>query len=108
MTIILLTDLLDEGDVPATDLFDLYLARWSIELSRQAAAGNERAHRTFALTYHLLIRPIALFHPALFLSAVRAAVLGRGAPVPRPEVLETLRHAQPHDSTGMTRPAQEG
>jgi hypothetical protein len=30
-TIILLTDLLDEGRVPATDLFDLYLARWSIE-----------------------------------------------------------------------------
>ena len=30
-TIILLTDLLDEGQVPATDLFDLYLARWSIE-----------------------------------------------------------------------------
>jgi hypothetical protein len=30
-TIILLTDLLDAAHVPATDLFDLYLARWSIE-----------------------------------------------------------------------------
>ena len=30
-TIILLTDLLDAAQVPATDLFDLYLARWSIE-----------------------------------------------------------------------------
>jgi 2-polyprenyl-6-methoxyphenol hydroxylase-like FAD-dependent oxidoreductase len=71
------------------------LARWSIELSRQAAAGNKRAHRTFALTYHLLIRPIALFHPALFLSALRAAVRGRGAPVPRPETLEQLSQAKP-------------
>ena len=30
-TIILITDLLDAAQVPATDLFDLYLARWSIE-----------------------------------------------------------------------------
>ena len=30
-TIILLTDLLDAAQVPATDFFDLYLARWSIE-----------------------------------------------------------------------------
>jgi hypothetical protein len=30
-TIILITDLLDAAHVPATDLFDLYLARWSIE-----------------------------------------------------------------------------
>jgi hypothetical protein len=30
-TIILLTDLLDATQVPANDLFDLYLARWSIE-----------------------------------------------------------------------------
>jgi hypothetical protein len=30
-TIILLTDLLDAAQVPANDLFDLYLARWSIE-----------------------------------------------------------------------------
>ena len=71
------------------------LARWSMELGRQAAAGNQRAYRTFALTYNLMVRPIALFHPALFLSALRAAVLGRGAPVPRPEVLERLSQAQP-------------
>jgi hypothetical protein len=30
-TIMLLTDLLDAAQVPANDLFDLYLARWSIE-----------------------------------------------------------------------------
>ena len=30
-TIILLTDLLDAAQFPANDLFDLYLARWSIE-----------------------------------------------------------------------------
>jgi hypothetical protein len=30
-TIILLTDLLDAAQVPATDVFELYLARWSIE-----------------------------------------------------------------------------
>ncbi|HEV2930464.1 MAG TPA: FAD-dependent oxidoreductase [Propionibacteriaceae bacterium] len=71
------------------------LARWSMELGHQAVAGDQRAYRTFLLAYHLMARPIVLFHPALFLNAARAALRGRGAPAPRPEVLEALRQAQP-------------
>jgi 2-polyprenyl-6-methoxyphenol hydroxylase-like FAD-dependent oxidoreductase len=71
------------------------LARWSMELGRQAVAGNRRAYRTFVLTYNLMAQPVTLFHPALFLTAARAAVAGRSAPTPRPEVLESLRQAQP-------------
>ena len=71
------------------------LARWSMELGRQAAAGNYRAYRTFALAYHLMAPPIVLFHPALFLSAARAAIAGRVAPVPRPKELGRLRQAEP-------------
>jgi flavin-dependent dehydrogenase len=73
------------------DLGQRVLARWSMELGRQAVAGNQRAYRTFVLAYNLMAPPILLFHPALFLSAVRAAVAGRDAPAPRPEVLEALR-----------------
>ena len=65
-----------------------------MELGRQAAAGDRRAYRTFALAYNLMARPLVLFHPALFVNAARAAVRGRGAPAPRPEVLEVLREAQ--------------
>jgi hypothetical protein len=36
-TIILLTDLLDATGFPAMDLFDLYLARWSIGVSREGS-----------------------------------------------------------------------
>ena len=70
------------------------LARWSMELGHQAVAGEHRAYRTFLLAYNLMARPIVLFHPALFVSAARAAVRGRGAPAPRPEVLERLREAR--------------
>jgi hypothetical protein len=71
------------------------MTRWSTELGRLAVAGDRRALRTFALAYHLMAPPIVLFHPALFVRVARAAVLGRGAPAPRPEVLERLREAQP-------------
>lgn len=67
------------------------LARWSMELGRQSVAGDRRAFRTFARAYNLMAHPLVLFHPALFVNAARAAVRGRGAPAPRPEVLEALR-----------------
>ena len=66
------------------------LARWSMELGHQAVAGNHRAYRTFLMAYNLMARPVVLFHPALFLNAARAALRGRGAPAPRPDVLEAL------------------
>ena len=71
------------------------MARWSTELARQATAGDRRAYRAFAQAYHLMASPLVLFHPALFVTAARHAVRGRGAPAPRPEVLEALREAQP-------------
>jgi hypothetical protein len=71
------------------------MARWSAELAKQATAGDRLAYRAFARTYHLVAPPLVLFHPALFLHAARAAVRGRGAPAPRPKVLEALREAQP-------------
>jgi 2-polyprenyl-6-methoxyphenol hydroxylase-like FAD-dependent oxidoreductase len=83
------------------------MAAWTTELGRLAVAGDKLAYSSFALAYHLMARPLVLFHPALFVHAAWSAVRGRGAPAPRPEVLEALRHAQPHDSTGMARPAQE-
>ncbi len=70
------------------------LARWSAEVARQAVAGDRLAYRTFARAYNLMASPLVLFHPALFVSAARSAVRGRGAPAPRPEVLEELRQAR--------------
>jgi hypothetical protein len=69
------------------------IARWSTELGRLAVAGDRRAYRTFALAYHLMAPPIVFFHPALFVRLARAAVQGRGARAPRPEVLEALRES---------------
>jgi 2-polyprenyl-6-methoxyphenol hydroxylase-like FAD-dependent oxidoreductase len=71
------------------------MAAWSTELGRLAVAGDRRASRAFAQAYHLMARPLVLFHPALFVTVARAAVRGRGAPAPRPEVLEALRGAYP-------------
>jgi 2-polyprenyl-6-methoxyphenol hydroxylase-like FAD-dependent oxidoreductase len=71
------------------------MAAWSTELGRLAVAGDRRAYRAFARAYHLMAHPLVFFHPALFVGVVRTAVVGRGAPAPRPEVLESLRQAQP-------------
>ena len=68
---------------------------WSAELARLAVAGDERAFRTFARVYHLMIEPQALFPPALFAEVARARVRGHGPPAPRPEVLDRLRSRQP-------------
>ena len=71
------------------------IAAWSAELARLAVAGDPRAFRTFSRVYHLMAPASELFHPALFLSAARSAVRGRGRPAPRPAELEALRQAQP-------------
>ena len=71
------------------------LAAWSAELARLTAAGDPRAFRTFSRVYHLMAPATELFHPALFLTAARSVVRGRGEPTPRPAVLEALRQAQP-------------
>ena len=70
-------------------------AAWTAELSRLAVAGDPRAYRTFSRVYHLMAPASELFHPALFVTAARSAVGGRGRPAPRPEELEALRQAQP-------------
>ena len=69
------------------------IARWSTELAKQATADDRLAYRAFARAYHLMARPIVLFHPALFLDAALSAVRGRGAPAPRPEMLGRLRES---------------
>ena len=71
------------------------MAAWSTELGRQATAGDQRAYRALAQAYHLMASPLVLFHPALFARTAWSAVRGRGAPAPRPQVLEALRAAQP-------------
>jgi len=71
------------------------ISAWSAELSRLAVAGDPRAFGTFMRVYHLMAPAGELFHPALFLSAARSAVGGRGRPAPRPAELEALRQAQP-------------
>ena len=68
---------------------------WSAELARLAVAGNERAFRTFARVYHLMIEPQALFAPALVAEVAQARVRGHQPPAPRPEVLNRLRSPQP-------------
>ncbi len=71
------------------------MGRWTTELARQATTGDRLAYQAFARAYHLMASPLVLFHPVLFLNAARAAIRGRGAPAPRPQVLEALREAQP-------------
>jgi 2-polyprenyl-6-methoxyphenol hydroxylase-like FAD-dependent oxidoreductase len=71
------------------------VAAWSAELARLSVAGDPRAIRTFSRVYHLMAPPSELFHPALFFTAARSVVRGRGRPAPRPAVLEALRQAQP-------------
>ena len=71
------------------------VAAWSAELTRLAVAGDPRAFRTFSRVYHLIAPPTELFHPALFLTAARSVVRGRGRPAPRPAELEALRQGQP-------------
>ena len=70
---------------------------WSAELARLATHGDVRAYRTFARVYHLIAGPALLFHPALFLSAARSALLSRPQTSPRPDVLNALSpaHARP-------------
>ncbi len=66
------------------------MAAWSREIGLLAVGGDRRACQAFASAYHLMASPRVFFHPALFAHVARAAVLGRGEPAPRPEVLNEL------------------
>ena len=63
------------------------LGRWTRELGRLAAHGDELAQGTVAWVYHLMAPPWLLFRPGLVASAVRARVRGYGPPEPRPHIL---------------------
>jgi 2-polyprenyl-6-methoxyphenol hydroxylase-like FAD-dependent oxidoreductase len=63
------------------------LGRWTRELGRLAAHGDELAQGTVARVYHLMAPPWLLFRPALMTAALRARVRGYGPPTPRPQVL---------------------
>jgi len=67
------------------------LGAWTRILNRLAVHGNRRAALQLARVYHLMGSPLGLFHPALVVSALRAAALGYGPPTPRPASLEALR-----------------
>lgn len=70
------------------------LGRWSRELARLSAHGDERAHASVARVYHLMASPLLLFHPGLLAAAVRARIRGYGPAAPRPELLRS-RAGQP-------------
>lgn len=63
------------------------LGRWTRELGRLAAHGNELAQGTVARVYHLMAPPWLLFRPGLVAAAVRARLRGYGPPQPRPQIL---------------------
>jgi 2-polyprenyl-6-methoxyphenol hydroxylase-like FAD-dependent oxidoreductase len=66
------------------------MSRWSAELAQLMTRGDRGAYRAFTRVYHLMGGPIALFHPALFLSAGRAAIRGLPPPAPRPAILDSF------------------
>lgn len=67
------------------------LSAWTQELGRLATHGHERAQSSVARVYHLMGSPLLLFHPALFVGALRARICGYGPAVPRPQVLASVR-----------------
>jgi 2-polyprenyl-6-methoxyphenol hydroxylase-like FAD-dependent oxidoreductase len=66
------------------------MSRWSAELAQLMTRGDRGAYRAFTRVYHLMAGPIALLHPALFLSAGRAAIRGLPPPAPRPAILDSF------------------
>jgi 2-polyprenyl-6-methoxyphenol hydroxylase-like FAD-dependent oxidoreductase len=63
------------------------LHRWTSELGRMSAHGDELAQTSIARVYHLMAPPWLLFRPALLAGAVRARIRGYGPPTPRPQIL---------------------
>jgi 2-polyprenyl-6-methoxyphenol hydroxylase-like FAD-dependent oxidoreductase len=66
---------------------DAAFASWAHELTRLAAHGDRTVQRSLAEVYHLAAPPTSLLRPRLLGHALRARVLGLGAPVPRPQIL---------------------
>ncbi|GAA2007571.1 hypothetical protein JL107_16370 [Nakamurella flavida] len=63
---------------------------WAREVGRLGVHGDRRATRALTTTYHLMGSPLAMLDPRLVLRAGLDLVGVRGAPNPRPAVLETL------------------
>jgi hypothetical protein len=63
---------------------------WTTQLARLAAHGDRGAYLAFARVYHLMTAPAMLFHPALIVSACRAAIRGMPEENPRPRVLNAM------------------
>lgn len=76
------------GRVPrASALF----SRWTRELGRLSAHGDELAQLSVARVYHVMASPWLLLRPGLVARSVRARVRGYGDPTPRPQVLADER-----------------
>jgi 2-polyprenyl-6-methoxyphenol hydroxylase-like FAD-dependent oxidoreductase len=80
-------DLRYPATVGATGWGNAVLGRWTRELGRLTAHGDELAQGTVARVYHLMAPPWLLFRPGLVTAALRARLRGYGPPTPRPEVL---------------------
>jgi flavin-dependent dehydrogenase len=63
---------------------------WTAQLARLAAHGDRGAYLAFARVYHLMAAPAMLFHPAVIISACRAALRGMPEENPRPRLLKAL------------------
>jgi len=63
---------------------------WTTQLARLAAHGDRGAYLAFARVYHLMAAPAMLFHPAVIISACRAALRGMPEENPRPRLLKAL------------------
>ncbi|MGH3548217.1 MAG: NAD(P)/FAD-dependent oxidoreductase [Pseudonocardiaceae bacterium] len=66
------------------------LGRWTQQLVRLAAHGDQRAHAALVRVYNLMGSPALLFHPALGAAALRAQLTGYGPAAPRPAALDAL------------------
>jgi 2-polyprenyl-6-methoxyphenol hydroxylase-like FAD-dependent oxidoreductase len=70
---------------------DHAMGSWIGRVDQLSMHGDRRAAMELTRVYHLMASPLALFHPALLVSALRAAVLGDGPAAPRPASLDALR-----------------
>lgn len=75
------------------------LSDWAGVLTRLSIHGDHRATDSMSRVYNLVLSPVALFHPALVLAAVRARLLGHGPGTTRPALLEELSRAAADDGT---------
>jgi hypothetical protein len=109
-TIILLTDLLDDVQVPANELFDLYLARWSIErvfqqitevFHLQTLIGTTPQGTVFQLAFCLL-----LYNLVQVVRAYVATTQARPVPTISTELLFDDVHRQLVAFTELVPPGQ--